>query len=120
MKQHTANTVSTLISYTFGHYISRHILSRNIGVPFNGLADLITLSHIYLVKLGLCTAALGVTRIGSTCLEANMEINSAVIVEVGTRLVVEGYTWIASTLKLLLTYDSCRGCLRLMLLPIDI
>ena len=106
MKQHTANTVSALISYTFGQYILRHVLARNIGVPFNVLADLITLSHIYLVKLGLCTAALGVTRIGSTCLEANMEINSALIVEVGTRLVVGVYTRIASTLKLLMTYDS--------------
>ena len=30
MKQHTANTVSTLISYTFGQYILRHVVARNI------------------------------------------------------------------------------------------
>ena len=30
MKQHTANTVSALISYTFGQYILRHVVARNI------------------------------------------------------------------------------------------
>ena len=79
MKQHTAITVRTFISYTFGHYILRHVLARKFGEPSYVSADLITLYHIYLVKLVLCTAALGVTRIGSTCLEANMEIRSALI-----------------------------------------
>ena len=99
MKQHTANTVSTLISYTFGQYILRHVLARKFGEPSYVSADLITLYHIYLVKLVLCTAALGVTRIGSTCLEGNMEIRSALIVEIGIRLVVGVYARIASTFK---------------------
>ena len=97
MKQHTAINVRTFISYTFGQYILRHVLARKFGEPIYVSADLITLYHIYLVKLVLCTAARGVTRIGSTCLEGNMEIRSALIVEIGIRLVVGVYARIAST-----------------------
>ena len=49
-----------------------------------------------MVKLGVCTANLSVTRMGYKCLMGDMDITGAVLVEVGTRLGVEAYAKVAA------------------------
>ena len=73
-----------------------HAVARKIRDPIHVSAHLITLSPTNLVKLGLCKASRKVTRLGSTCLEGDMDIRNTLLVEVGARLGVEVYARIAS------------------------
>ena len=48
------------------------------------------------MKLGLCTDSHSVTRVGDTCLAGDMDINSALLAEVGSTLGVGAYARVAS------------------------